>query len=131
MEVFPTSLFQKMLKFGIVGLSGMCIDFFITWVCKEKIRLNKYIANTIGFSVAVINNFCLNYIWTFKGVHNSIPSAFGLFVLFALIGLILNNFFIYLFNDVGSLNFYLSKGLAIGGVFLWNFSSNYFFNFHS
>src|SRR3954465_14910153 len=131
MDTFQTALFQKMLKFGIVGLSGMCIDFSITWICKERIKLNKYIANTLGFSVAVVNNFFLNYIWTFKGVHNGIPSSFGLFVLFAIIGLILNNFFIYLFHDLGSLNFYLSKGLAIVGVFIWNFSSNYFFNFHS
>jgi putative flippase GtrA len=130
MNAFQTALFQKMLKFGIVGLSGMCIDFSLTWVFKEKIKLNKYIANTIGFSAAVINNFYLNYIWTFKGVHSSIPAAFGLFVLFAVIGLLLNNFFVYLFHGLGSLNFYISKGLAIIGVFIWNFASNYFFNFH-
>ena len=131
MELFQTNLFQKMLKFGIVGLSGMCIDFSITWVCKEKLKLNKYIANTIGFTVAVVSNFSLNYVWTFKGVHSSIPSSFALFVLFAIIGLILNNLFVYLFHGLGSLNFYLSKVLAIAGVFIWNFSSNYFFNFHS
>ena len=131
MEIFQTALFQKVLKFGIVGLSGMCIDFSITWLCKEKIRLNKYFANSIGFSVAVVNNFWLNYTWTFKGAHNSVPSAFGLFVLFALIGLILNNFFVYLFNDLGALNFYVAKGLAILCVFTWNFGANYLFNFHS
>ena len=131
MELFQTNLFLKMLKFGIVGLSGMCIDFSITWVCKEKVKLNKYIANTIGFSVAVVNNFFLNYIWTFKGVNSIIPSAFGLFALFAIIGLILNNLFVYLFHGLGSLNFYPSKLLAIVGVFIWNFSYNYFFNFHS
>ena len=109
----------------------MCLDFFITWVCKEKIELNKYIANSAGFLFAVLNNFFLNYIWTFKGTNRSMPSAFALFILFALIGLILNNFFVYLFTDVGSLNFYLSKVLAILCVFLWNFSANYFFNFHS
>src|SRR6476620_10521707 len=131
MGIFQPLLFQKVLMFGIVGLSGMCIDFFITWLCKEKIRLNKYVANSIGFSVAVVNNFWLNYIWTFKGSHNSVPSAFGLFLLFALIGLMLNNFFVYLFHGLGSLNFYLSKGLAIIGVFIWNFGSNYSFNFHN
>ncbi len=83
------------------------------------------------FRVAVVNNFILNYIWTFKGVHGSIPVAFELFVLFALIGLALNNLLIYLFTDVGSLNFYLAKAFAIAGVFFWNFGANYFFNFHS
>lgn len=125
-----TTVFQKIIRFGVVGMSGMCIDFFLTWLCKEKIKWNKYIANTIGFSVAVVNNFYWNYVWTFKGTGSPIPSAFWMFVLFAVIGLLLNNILIYLFTDVASINFYLSKLLAIGGVFIWNFTSNYFFNFH-
>lgn len=119
------------MKFGIVGASGMCIDFSVTWLCKERIRINKYIANTAGFSLAVINNFYLNYIWTFGNVHSSVSVAFGLFLLFAIIGLLLNNFLVYLFTDLGLLNFYLSKLLAIIAVFIWNFTANYFFNFHS
>ena len=109
----------------------MCIDFSITWLCKEKGKLNKYVANTAGFSVAVISNFFLNYVWTFQGTNSSIPSSLERFILFAIIGLALNNFFVYLFTDLASLNFYLSKALAIACVFVWNFSSNYFFNFHS
>lgn len=131
MDIFQMPLLQKAIKFGTVGLSGMCIDFFITWLCKEKIRLNKYIANSAGFFIAVLNNFFLNYVWTFKGANSSIPNALGLFVLFALIGLVLNNFLVYLFTDVGSLNFYIAKALAIMGVFFWNFTANYIFNFHS
>ncbi len=130
MYLLTTTVFQKIVRFGVVGVSGMCIDFFLTWLCKEKIKLNKYIANTIGFSVAVVNNFYLNYIWTFKGTGSPVHTAFWLFVLFSVIGLVLNNLLIYLFTDVASINFYLSKLLAIGGVFIWNFTSNYFFNFH-
>lgn len=125
-----TTVFQKLIRFGTVGLSGMCIDFSLTWLCKERLHFNKYIANTIGFSVAVISNFYLNYIWTFDRTASSVPVAMSLFVLFSVIGLGLNNLFIYLFNDVGGINFYLSKLLAIGCVFIWNFSTNYFFNFH-
>ena len=62
----------KIFKFGIVGLSGMAIDFFITWLCKEKLSLNKYIANSLGFSVAVVNNFFLNYYWTFQKNNSNI-----------------------------------------------------------
>ena len=109
----------------------MSIDFFITWISKEKIGLNKYIANTAGFSCAVASNFFLNYIWTFKEANNPVVSALALFILFAVVGLILNNFFIYLFHGLGLLNFYMAKVLAIVCVFVWNFSSNYFFNFHS
>ena len=128
MGLLKNDLLQKLLKFGLVGLSGMFLDFFITWYCKEKVGLNKYFANAAGFCIAVMNNFCLNYLWTFEG-GNSFYFAFGLFFLFAMIGLALNTFLIYLLNDLWSINFYLSKCLAIIGVFLWNFSANYFFNF--
>ena len=121
---------QKLLKFGIVGLSGICVDFFITWMLKEKLRLNKYVANSAGFSTAVASNFFLNFTWTFKGTITGIPAAFGLFSAIALTGLLLNNCFIYAFHERKKFNFYISKAGAIIFVFFWNFSANYFLNFH-
>jgi putative flippase GtrA len=121
---------QKMAKFGVVGLLGMCVDFFITWLCKEKLRINKYIANSIGFSVAVVSNFFFNLRWTFQATGNT-TSYFIRFVLFSLIGLALNNLFIFLFNDKLQINFYISKAMAVFCVFMWNFSANNYLNFHA
>lgn len=121
----------KLIKFGIVGLSGMAIDFLATWVCKEKLSINKYLANSIGFSLAVVNNFFLNYYWTFQKHDNNINIDFEKFILFAVIGLGLNNLFLYLFHGKFKLHFYVAKALAIICVFSWNFTTNYFFNFHS
>jgi len=121
---------EKFIKFGIVGLLGMCVDFFITWLCKEKFRFNKYLANSLGFSVAVVNNFFWNLKWTFHATGSNTTSYFERFVLFSLIGLGLNNLFIFLFNDKLGVNFYIAKFLAIVCVFIWNFAANDFFNFH-
>lgn len=123
---------KKVTKFGIVGFIGMAIDFLVTWFLKEKLRLNKYVANSLGFTCAVINNFYLNLMWTFKvsGSHSS-NVYFIKFVLISVIGLGLNNTFVYLFSDRLSINFYLSKVLAVACVFVWNFSANNYFNFHS
>jgi putative flippase GtrA len=107
----------------------MCIDFFVTWLFKEKVRVNKYVANTLGFSVAVINNFTLNYHWTFDSKGDQILLYFSKYLIIALIGLLLNNLFIYVFNDKLSIAFYVSKAMAIGCVFLWNFFINHFLNF--
>jgi putative flippase GtrA len=110
-------------------LYGIFIDFSITWLLKEKVRLNKYFANTTGFSVAVANNFFLNYIWTFKGSNGNITTAFGLFFAIAIVGLLFSNLFIYLLYGIQENNFYLSKGIVIILVFAWSFSANYLFNF--
>ena len=121
---------QKIGKFGIVGFIGMCVDFLITWLLKEKLRINKYIANSIGFTCAVINNFFLNLKWTFHTGGPNVNIYFVKFILISVIGLGLNNMFIYLFNDRLSINFYVSKALAVVCVFVWNFAANNYFNFH-
>jgi len=122
---------EKIGKFGIVGFIGMCVDFLITWLLKEKVRINKYIANSIGFTCAVINNFFLNLKWTFHTGGANVNIYFIKFILISVIGLGLNNMFVYLFNDKLAINFYVSKALAVVCVFVWNFTANNYFNFHS
>jgi len=122
----------KILKFGIVGFIGMCLDFLVTWLLKEKLRLNKYLANSLGFTCAVINNFYLNLKWTFQVGGNQGTNVYLVkFILISIIGLGLNNSFVYLFSDRLKINFYVSKALAVVCVFIWNFSANNYFNFHS
>jgi len=125
MEIFA----WQFTKFALVGTSGLFIDFGITFLLKEKISFNKYFANSIGFSFAVISNYFLNKYWTFQDLDSEIFSQAGKFVLIAIIGLIINNQMIYLFNHGKSWNFYIAKVFAIGIVVLWNFSANYFYTF--
>ena len=35
----------QFIKFCVVGASGMAVDFGITFLGKENLRLNKYVAN--------------------------------------------------------------------------------------
>ena len=56
----------KFIKFGVVGFSGVFVDFGITYLCKEKIKINKYVSNAIGFICAATSNYILNRIWTFE-----------------------------------------------------------------
>ena len=122
----------KVLKFGIVGFIGMCLDFLVTWLLKEKLRLNKYLANSLGFTCAVINNFYLNLKWTFQVGGNQGTNVYLVkFILISIIGLGLNNSFVYLFSDRLKINFYVSKALAVVCVFIWNFGANNYFNFQS
>ena len=119
----------KIFKFGVTGLSGMVIDFGLTWLCRERLKWNKYLANTTGFTIAATNNYIINRLWTFESTNPNWGAEFGKFFLFSLIGLALNNFLIFIFNDKLKLNFYVSKFIATLLVFIWNFSTNYFFNF--
>ncbi|QNF31749.1 GtrA family protein [Adhaeribacter swui] len=125
----PTALFFKFLKFGLVGFSGLLLDFGITYLTKEKLRWNKYLANSLGFAVACTSNYLLNRWWTFRSADPGIAVQFSKFVLIALVGLILNNLILYLLTEKAKLNFYVAKFCAIVLVFFWNFFFNYFFTF--
>lgn len=119
----------KLVKFCVVGFSGMIVDFGVTWLCKEKLRWNKYLSNSLGFILAASNNYLWNRLWTFSSVDSNITRQWGSFLLISAIGLGLNNLIIYLLHGKLHLNFYLSKIIAIVCVTLWNFSMNYLFTF--
>lgn len=122
-------LLLKFIRFCLVGFSGMIIDFGTTWLLKEKVRINKYIANSTGFTLAATSNYILNRIWTFHSENSHIFTEYSSFILISLAGLAINNFVIFLLNDKLKLNFYFSKLIAVGVVTCWNFILNYLITF--
>jgi putative flippase GtrA len=121
--------FSKMLRFGVCGLVGMLLDFSITWFCKEKLKWNKYAANSTGFAVAVTNNYLLNRLWTFNDHSEKVLPQFTSFILVSLAGLLLNNLLLALFHQQLKIKFYPAKAMAIGLVFFWNYFASSYFTF--
>lgn len=123
------ALLIKFLKFGVVGASGVLVDFGVTWLLKEQARLNKYLANSTGFACAVVSNYILNRIWTFHSADPNVGVQFAKFAIVALVGLGMNNAIIYFLNEKQGVKFYMSKLIATGIVMLWNFGANLMFTF--
>ncbi len=124
------SFLLKILKFGTVGVLGIFIDFGVTYILKEILKIKKYIASSIGFTLAATSNYVLNRVWTFDNSNPEIFIQFSKFFLISLLGLLLNNFIIFLLSDYKfKLNFYISKVIATLLVFFWNFFMNYLFTF--
>lgn len=122
-------MIEQFFKFCVVGGSGVFVDFGITYLFKEVVKLNKYISNSLGFLCAASTNYILNRVWTFENTDPDITAQYMKFLGIAAIGLAINNLTIYLLHEKWHLNFYLAKLLAIGVVTFWNFFMNYFFNF--
>lgn len=121
--------FIRFVKFGFVGFSGLIIDFGITWICKEKLKSNKYLANSIGFLFGVTNNYFLNRYFIFKNHNQNIANQFISFLIIAIIGFGLNTLFLYLLQKKTEINFYACKFLVTLIVFFWNFGANSFYTF--
>lgn len=119
----------KFIKFGVVGLSGVGVDFGITWLLKEKARIHRYVANSIGFTIAASTNYILNRVWTFHSKNPEIIEEYSKFLIISVIGLGINNFFLWIFEKKVKTNFYIAKLLAIGVTTIWNFLANYYITF--
>jgi putative flippase GtrA len=117
----------KFFKFIIVGFSGMVVDFSITFLLKEKLKVNRYLSNSVGFTMAASSNYLFNRFWTFQSNNPKVLLEFGTFFIISLIGLGINNLFLWLFER--KVRFYYAKFMAIMVTSVWNFSANYFLNF--
>jgi putative flippase GtrA len=128
-ELFNWNIIWKFIRFGVVGISGMAVDFGMTYLCKEIIRIPKYIANAIGFTLAASTNYILNRIWTFQSQDPAILVEYSKFFMVSLIGLGINTLVLWILVSRFKKHFYLSKLFAIGVVMIWNFLANLLFTF--
>jgi putative flippase GtrA len=117
----------RFIKFGIVGFSGMVIDFSITILLKEKFKVHRYIASSAGFITAASSNYILNRIWTFKSANPEILKEYSTFILISAAGLAINNLSLFVFEK--RTGFYPAKVIATGFTILWNFFANYYLTF--
>jgi putative flippase GtrA len=128
-EYLSWTFIWKFIKFGLVGFSGLFVDFGFTYVLKEWLKVPKYLANAIGFSIAATSNYFLNRIWTFHSHNPEIMMEYSQFFAISLIGLIINTIVLWILVSKFNKHFYLSKLLAIAVVTLWNFFANYYITF--
>lgn len=126
---FTGAFFLKFIKFCIVGFMGVLVDFGITFLLKEVFKVQKYLANAIGFTTAATTNYIFNRIWTFHSSNPHVVQEFSRFFFIALIGLGINSLIIWAMSGKLKVNFYLSKLVATVIVTAWNFLINAYFTF--
>ncbi len=129
-SVFNQAYLFKFIKFGLVGFSGLFIDFGTTYIAKEKLNIPKYVANAIGFTFAASSNYFFNRIWTFQSNNPKIMVEFTEFFVISVIGLGISTLLLWILVSKFKVNFYLAKVFAIVLVTLWNFLANAFITFN-
>ena len=126
---FTEAFLLKFIKFSLVGFSGVFVDFGTTFICKEILKIQKYVANTCGFVLAATTNYFMNRVWTFHSTNPNIMLEFSRFFFIALIGLGMNLLIIWTMTGKFKVNFYVSKLIATLVVVLWNFLINAYYTF--
>lgn len=130
MEILQAEVLIKFIKFIVVGVNGMVVDFTGTYFVKDKLKQNKYIANSIGFLLGATNVYFINRVLTFESCEKNVLMEYSRFILIYSVGLIINNLIVYIVNQKMNVKFYIAKLAAIGITAFWNFFANYFYNFN-
>ncbi|MGA2760630.1 MAG: GtrA family protein [Candidatus Cybelea sp.] len=61
---------RQFVKFGIVGTSGMVVNFLVAHALEKTTALSWFTDFAIGFMVGGVSNYILNRIWTFGSRRN-------------------------------------------------------------
>ena len=115
-------LFNKIIRFSIVGGIATLIDFIFLYIFKEFLNMDVIIANTLSFIISVTYNYIASIVWVFdvnKDKNKKIQ--FILFILFSIFGLVLNNIILYILTDIFNMYYLISKVVATLFVMIFNF----------
>ena len=133
-QLLHNDLILKFIKFGIVGASGMVVDYGVLIFCREVLGLGNIIANTISFTAAATSNYFLNRHWTFRSTEEQVSVEYAKFFGVSLVGLGISNLTLWLLGMWmpewnADWRFYILKFIAIVVTTLWNFFGNMLFTF--
>lgn len=110
------------IKFAIVGITGIFVNMAILYFLVEN-NLFYLLASPIAIECAILSNFTLNEVWTFKDHAGNISRKLASFHAVSIGGMVINILILMLLTSVGV--YYLLANLV--GIFIgyvWNFMVN-------
>ena len=120
---------KKVLKFGLVGISGIVVNEVILIYLKELAGVSNFLAPIISIEISILNNFFWNDIWTFR-THRSDngfkPWWYRLvtFQTISAVGSILNIGIYLILTEIWGMYYPLAMLIGILAGFAWNFIVN-------
>ncbi len=57
---------SRLLKFCLVGGSGVVVNMGVLYLLTESVRIPYYIASPLAIELSLLSNFFLNLFWTWK-----------------------------------------------------------------
>jgi putative flippase GtrA len=136
---------KRFIKFAIVGISGSVVDFGIFNLLSTLLGLSSTLSQAISFTLAVINNFIWNRIWTYPETRKS--GALKPFLQFGMVNVIglgirtllfmgiepqmikLSAWALPNFSRPEVIGHNLTLALVILIVMLWNYFANRYWTF--
>jgi len=122
-------LMKEFIKFCLVGLTNLAVDFFVYWLLTRFFNWYYLLAAVASFLVAVSWSFFLNKRWTFRHRGGNLSRLYVKFFLANAVSIIFNLGLLYILVDFFNLHDLLAKLSASAIVAGFNFSLNRFWTF--
>jgi putative flippase GtrA len=127
MHILNSSIVNRLLKFGSVGILGVVTNLTI-YTTLIFLDLNYNLASSLAFVVAVSQNFMLNKRWTFKDHDREIKNMFIKYFILNFFSFFLNllilNIVIYFFGTEKYIQI-VAQLLGIAGAMVTNFTGSH------
>lgn len=121
-------LIEQIIKFGIVGALAFIIDYFALYILVEYFGVYYLVSSAISFTVSVVVNYLLSMKFVFKRRDDiGRQKEFIVFVSLSIMGLLINQFIMWISVDKLNIFYMISKIFATFIVMVWNFVSRKIF----
>lgn len=115
-------LLAQFMKFGIVGVIAFVIDYGFMVLLTEVFNVPYLISTTVSFIISVVFNYFASMRFVFKRKDDmSRRREFIIFVVLSVIGLAINDVFMWLMVDFLYIDYRISKIVVTFIVAVWNF----------
>jgi putative flippase GtrA len=112
----------QLIRYGFVGSFAFLVDFGTLAFLTEFFHIHYLVSAGIAFILGLIINYYLSVKWVFNS--RAMENRWLEFLLFSLIGLVglgLNELFLWLLTDIMFIYYLLSKIITTFIVLFWNF----------
>jgi putative flippase GtrA len=115
-------------KFGLVGTVCFCIDYSLMVLLTEFTGLGYFWSSAVSFVVSVVVNYILSMRYVFAGKEElGRVQEMAIFVALSMIGLALNQMFMWIAVDFFGLFYAIAKIFSTMLVTIYNFISRKLF----
>lgn len=90
----------EVLRFAVAGAAGFAVEILVLILLKEKLGMDTLVATPIAFLLSVIVNYLICVLWVFDGAKEQSRKNQAAFLLTSVIGLLLNELFMFLFRVI-------------------------------
>ena len=114
---------KRILRFGLVGLSGVVVNEGILAFLTDIVGLHHLVSGVFSIEASILSNFILNDIWTFRDRRER--SRIGRTLRFHVVaagGALINYAGYWFLSESVGMHHLIAMPIAIMVGFIWNFT---------